>query len=193
MKDELKKLIEKKAFGKSGQIDRIRLHLTSRYNNQTSQVGDNCTRFQKTERIVYKKKSDNAKHGKIIQQNVRKNHNMGRLNMDVQNRPRLRLRTGEIIQRSVKTQRVLNHCGEFTGHYQFKKGFYGLSNIPTVFQEHIDKVQEYKTQIWLDDMICNINGTIEEHEQKLREVLLKLQEAGYRASERITELLKKLT
>ena len=89
------------------------------------------------------------------------------------------------------------HCvfsiigGNFTGHYRFKKGFYGLSDIPTVFQEHIDKVLEFKTPVWLDDIICVTNGTIEEHDRELREVLTKLQEAGFRASERKTELFKK--
>ena len=43
--------------------------------------------------------------------------------------------------------------GDFTGHYRFKKGLYGLSDIPTVFQEHIDKVLEFKTPVWLDDII----------------------------------------
>ena len=89
------------------------------------------------------------------------------------------------------------HCvfsiigGDFTGHYRFKKGLYGLSDIPTVFQEHMDKVLEFKTPVWLDDIICVTNETIEEHEQELREVLSKLQEAGYRASDRKTELFKK--
>ena len=89
------------------------------------------------------------------------------------------------------------HCvfsiigGDFTGHYRFEKGFYGLSDIPTVFQEQIDKVLEFKTPVWLDDIICVTNGTIEEHERELREVLTKLQKAGYRASERETELFKK--
>ena len=89
------------------------------------------------------------------------------------------------------------HCvlsfigGEFTGHYRFKKGFYGLGDSPTVFQEHIDKVLEFKTPVLLDDIICVTNGTIEEHERELRKVLTKLQEAGYRASERKTELFKK--
>ena len=85
------------------------------------------------------------------------------------------------------------HCvfsiigGDFKGHYRSKKGFYGLSDIPTVFQEHKDKVLEFKAPVWLDDIICVTDGTIEEHEQELRKVLLKLQEAGYRASERKTE------
>ena len=60
-----------------------------------------------------------------------------------------------------------------------------------MFQEHIDKVLEFKTPVLLDDIICVTNGTIEEHKQELREVLSKLQEAGYRASEGKTELPKK--
>ena len=60
-----------------------------------------------------------------------------------------------------------------------------------MFQEHIDKVLEFKLPVWLDDIICVTNGTIEEHEQELREVLSKLQETGHRASERKIELLKK--
>ena len=61
--------------------------------------------------------------------------------------------------------------GDFTGHNRFKKGFYGLSDIPTVFQEHIDKVLEFKTPVWLDDIICVTNGSIDEHERELQEVL----------------------
>ena len=80
--------------------------------------------------------------------------------------------------------------GDFTGHYRFKKGFYGLSDIPTVFQEHIDKVLEFKTPVWLDDIICVTNGTIDEHEKELRKILTKLQNAGYRASEKKTEHFK---
>ena len=95
------------------------------------------------------------------------------------------------------SKEAAKHCvfsiigGEFTGHYRFKKGFYGLSNIPTVFQELIDRVLEFKTPVWLDDIICVTNGSIEEHEKEVREVLGKLQNAGYRASEKKTELFKK--
>ena len=52
------------------------------------------------------------------------------------------------------------HCvfsiigGHFTRHYRFKKGFYVLSDIPTVFQEDIDKVLEFKTQVWLDNIFA---------------------------------------
>ena len=94
------------------------------------------------------------------------------------------------------SKEAAKHCvfsiigGDFTGHYRFKKGFYGLSDIPTVFQDYIDKVLEFKTPVWLNDIICVTNGTIDEHEQEVREVLNKLQNAGYRASEKKTELFK---
>ena len=69
------------------------------------------------------------------------------------------------------SKEAARHCafsiigGEFTGHYRFKKGFYGLSDIPTVFQEHIDSVLDFKTPVWLDDIICVTNGDIEDHEK----------------------------
>ena len=95
------------------------------------------------------------------------------------------------------SKEAAKHCvfsiigGDFTGHYCFKKGLYGLSDITTVFQEHIDAVLEIKTPVWLDDIICVTNGNIEDHEKEVREVLTNLQNAGYRASEKKTELFKK--
>ena len=35
--------------------------------------------------------------------------------------------------------------GKFSGYYRFKKGFYGLADIPTIFQEKIDQTLEYCT------------------------------------------------
>ena len=63
--------------------------------------------------------------------------------------------------------------------------------MPTVFQEHIDAVLEFKTPVWLEDIICVTNSNIEDHEKEVREVLTKLQNAGNQASERKTELFKK--
>ena len=42
----------------------------------------------------------------------------------------------------------------------------------------------------MDDITCVTSGTIDEHEREVREVLTKLQNAGYRASERKTKLFK---
>ena len=60
------------------------------------------------------------------------------------------------------------------GHYRFKEGFYGLSDTLTVFQEHIDKVLEFKIPVWLDDIICVTNETAVDSERELREILSKL-------------------
>ena len=92
------------------------------------------------------------------------------------------------------SKEAAKHCvfsvigGDLTGHYRFKKGFYGLSDNPTVFQEHIDKLLEFN---WLDDIICVTNGSIDDDERELREKLSKLEKAGFRASEKKTEMFKK--
>ena len=43
--------------------------------------------------------------------------------------------------------------GNFTGFYQFLKGFYGLADLPTKFQEQIFKSLKNKHQAWLDDIL----------------------------------------
>ena len=129
-------------------------------------------------------KGSNAKHGRINQQNF----TMGRIGCQ-------RLIWTMLMGRQNYPKKQQNTVfsiigGDFTGHCQFKKGFYWLSDIPTVFQEHIDKVLEFKTPVWLDDIICVTYRTIDEHEREVREVLNKLQNAGYRASGKKTELFK---
>ena len=73
------------------------------------------------------------------------------------------------------------HCniaiigGDATGYYQFKKGFYGLSDMPTIFQENIDKTLEYQTPAWQDDIIIATRSTAEEHMHQVSNVLEKLE------------------
>ena len=75
------------------------------------------------------------------------------------------------------------HCvfaitgGKFNGYYRFKKGFYGLADIPTVFQEKIDRTLEYCTPAWLDDIIVVTRGEKEDHRKELFAVLDKLEKA----------------
>ena len=83
--------------------------------------------------------------------------------------------------------------GKFSGYYRFKKGFYGLTDISTIFQEKIDRTLEYSTPPWLDDIIVVTRGDRKEHEKKLFDVLKKLEESGYRASERKSEFFLKST
>ena len=77
--------------------------------------------------------------------------------------------------------------GKFSGYYRFKKGFYGIADIPTIFQEKIDRTLEYWTPAWLDDIIVVTRGNKQDHEKKLFDVLTKLEKAGYRASKKKSE------
>ena len=80
--------------------------------------------------------------------------------------------------------------GNFTGYYRFLKGFYGLADIPTIFQEKIDQTLENKHPAWLDDIIVVTKGSKEEHMKELIDVLTKLENAGYRLSETKSEFFK---
>ena len=75
--------------------------------------------------------------------------------------------------------------GNFTGYYRFLKGFYGLPDIPTTFQDKIDQTLENKHPAWLDDIIVVTKGSKEEHMKEFVDVLTKLENAGYRLSETI--------
>ena len=79
--------------------------------------------------------------------------------------------------------------GKFSGCYGFKKEFYGLADIPTKFQEKIDRTLENSTPAWLDDIIIVTRGSKQEHEKKLFDILNKLEKTGYRASKKKSELI----
>ena len=70
------------------------------------------------------------------------------------------------------------------GYYRFKKGFYGLSDMPAIFQKKIDRTLNYETPVWLDDIIVVTRGDKDKHREKLFKILKQLQEDGYRASEK---------
>ena len=86
------------------------------------------------------------------------------------------------------------HCvfsligGKLNGYYKFKKGFYGLAEIPTIFQEKIERTLNCMTPAWLDDIIVTTRGTKAEHIKELEKVLEKLENGGYRASIKKTEI-----
>ena len=80
--------------------------------------------------------------------------------------------------------------GNFSGYYRFKKGFYGLADIPTIFQENIDRTLEYCTPACLDDIIVVTRGDQKNHEKKLYDVLRNIENAGYRASEKKSEFFQ---
>ena len=69
------------------------------------------------------------------------------------------------------------HCvfsligGKLSGFYKFKRGFYGLAEIPTIFQEKIDRTLNFETPAWLDDIIIVTRGTKEKHVEEVEKVL----------------------
>ena len=98
------------------------------------------------------------------------------------------------LSKETSRQCVLAITGaKFSGYYQFKKGLYGLPDIPTKFQEKIDRRLEYCTPAWLDDTRVVTRGQRQEHEKKLFDVLNKLEKAGYLASKRKSEFFMKCT
>ena len=68
------------------------------------------------------------------------------------------------------------------GYFRFLKGFYGPADIPTIFQENIDRTLGHQTPVRQDDIIVVTRRTKEEHTRKLYSVLTKLENEGYKAS-----------
>ena len=96
-----------------------------------------------------------------------------------------------MLSDETRRQCVFAITGEnFSGCYRLKKIFYGLADIPTIFQEIIDRTLEYRTPAWLDDIIVVKQGDRKDHGKKLFDVLRKLENAGYRASEKKSEFFQ---
>ena len=81
--------------------------------------------------------------------------------------------------------RICNNGRKCQRILQIQKGI--LRSIPTKFQEKTYQTLEYSTPAWLDDIIVIERGDRKEHEKKLFDILGKLENAGYRASERKSE------
>ena len=80
--------------------------------------------------------------------------------------------------------------GKFSGYYQFRKGFYGLADIPTKFQEKNDRTFEYSTPACLDDIIIVTRGNKQEHEKKLFDILNNVGKTGYRTSKKKSDFFR---
>ena len=78
------------------------------------------------------------------------------------------------ISREARNLCIFAVTGEnFTGYYRFLKGFYGLADIPTIFQEKTDQTFENKHPAWLDDIIVVTKGSKEQHKKELVDVLTR--------------------
>ena len=112
--------------------------------------------------------------------------------MDVEDRPWLCLGTSQSIQGSLEALWIFHNWWRLHRPLPFQEKLLRAYDLPTVFQEDIDKVLDFKTPVWLDDIISVTNGSVDDHNRDLREVLAKLEKAGYRASERMTKMFKNL-
>ena len=81
--------------------------------------------------------------------------------------------------------------GDFKGYYRFLKGFYGLADIPTKFQEQIDTTLEHKHPAWLDDIIIVTKGNRDKHAAEKRATITKLEQVGYKLNPKKCEFFKK--
>ncbi len=89
------------------------------------------------------------------------------------------------------------HCvfaivgGKATGHYRFVRGFYGLADMPVIFQKKLDRVLQNRFPAWQDDILVITRGNVEDHYNDLTELLDFLNSAGYRISYKKSELFRK--
>ena len=73
-------------------------------------------------------------------------------------------------------------CGESTGTYRFKTGFYGLTDMPAEFQKAMDYtlISLQNTYCFLDDIIIVSTGTEADHLAYVHKCLKKLDEDNLR-------------
>ena len=88
----------------------------------------------------------------------------------------------EVAEETAKQCVITIVGGDCTGHYRFNRGFYGLADMPVVFQDKLDRVLEGKAPAWQDDMLVITKGTMLEHYERVADVLQKLDDNGYKAS-----------
>ena len=77
---------------------------------------------------------------------------------------------------------LAKHCnfqivgGDATGTYRFKTGYYGLTIMPTEFQQVMDnELAEFPhTVAFIDDILIVTKGGKDDHIDKVREVMRKL-------------------
>ncbi len=81
--------------------------------------------------------------------------------------------------------------GKTTGHYRFGRGFYGLADMPVVFQENLDRLLQHRFPSWQDNILVITRGNVEDHYNDLTELFDILNSAGYRISNEKRELFRK--
>ena len=72
-------------------------------------------------------------------------------------------------------------CGEQTGTYRFKTGFYGLTDMPKEFQKAMDNTLQSLSGVFcfLDDFLIVSKGSINDHNILVNKVITRLDEEGF--------------
>ena len=72
-------------------------------------------------------------------------------------------------------------CGEQTGTYRFKTGFYGLTDMPKEFQKAMDNTLQGLSGVFcfLDDILIVSKGSVEDHNILVDKVISRLDEEGF--------------
>ena len=72
-------------------------------------------------------------------------------------------------------------CGEQTGTYRFKTGFYGLTDMPKEFQKAMDNTLQGLLGVFcfLDDILIVSKGSIRDHNILVDKVITRLDEEGF--------------
>ena len=72
-------------------------------------------------------------------------------------------------------------CGEQTGTYRFKTGFYGLMDMPKEFQKAMDNTLQGLSGVFcfLDDILIVSKGSILDHNILVDKVITRLDEEGF--------------
>ena len=71
-------------------------------------------------------------------------------------------------------------CGEPTGTYRFKTGFYTLTDMPREFQKATDCIIQGLEGVicYLDDILVATKAGIEDHNDLVDKVMQRLNEEG---------------
>ena len=72
-------------------------------------------------------------------------------------------------------------CGEQTGTYRFKTGFYGLTDMPKEFQKAMNNALQGLSGVFcfLDDILIVSKGSIRDHNILVDKVITRLDEEGF--------------
>ena len=69
------------------------------------------------------------------------------------------------------------------GKYRYKRLPMGVSNAPDIFQSIMQSILEF-CRVYIDDILIVSDGTYEDHLEKLKQVLERLEQKGFRANVR---------